>query len=87
MRTRKRFLAALEQEDFNVARDAFPGVVVVVTGLPQYASLRIFPSTPHAKPMPNGHIPTDFWGDGPSLIEALRLAAWSWLDARKGVYP
>lgn len=87
-RTRARFLATLEGEDFDAARDAFPGVVIVVTGIPGYASLRIFPYTPGAQPMPgSGHIPTDFWGDGESLMEALRCAAWSWLDARKGIYP
>lgn len=87
-RTRARFLTLLQGENFDEARAAFPGTVIVVTGIKGYASLRIFPSTPGAQPMPgSGHIPTDFWGDGPTLMEALRLASWSWLDARKGVYP
>jgi hypothetical protein len=77
-RSRREFLLLLQGEDFEAARAALPGSVVIGSHSPAHCNLRLFPLR-----SPDGF--EGYHGYGKTPMEALRDAAWNWLDARKGV--
>lgn len=72
-RTRQRFLRSLEGNDYCASRDLLPGNVLVEDGGRKPVRLQIIPNRSEV----------GYPGTGNTPMEALRDAAWNWLDARK----
>lgn len=79
-RTRHKFLLLLQTENFEAARNALPGHVVIGSHSPAHCNLRLFPLR-----YPDGF--EGYHGYGKTPMEALRDAAWNWLDAIKAPTP
>ena len=80
-RTRQRFLKSLTGGDFDTSRAMlpWPGHVVVGAHGPRETNLRLVVLDRTRKRL------IGYEGHGKTPMEALRDAAWNWLDDRKGV--
>lgn len=72
-RTRQRFLRSLEGDDYRASCDLLPGNVLVEDGGRTPVRLQVVPNRSDV----------GYPGTGNTPMEALRDAAWNWLDARK----